>query len=240
MPQRFAWYAAALGAVHRIPVESVLLLLAERYAPAKVPTSYTVSLGSLRITVKFRVVKLWEIDAASVIESRQMDLMPWVTLMRISREAMDRALELMELAGDREGIERAAMLSTLRYTKGSAEVLWLLKRSRNMITHEIMMDSFLYRELWEKAQREAKREARKQARLEARLEAQREVLRVRVEAVREHIRRIASHRFPAIGDLPELDAISDPELLEQLFDGMLVVTDEAVARAALKQASAAI
>ncbi|MGH9672579.1 MAG: hypothetical protein ACRD44_05310 [Bryobacteraceae bacterium] len=192
VPERFCWYAAALGAIHRLPVEPVLILLAERHAPPEIPTRHEVRLGSLAISVEFRVAKLWEINAESVIATGQVDLMPWVTLMRASRADLSQALDVLRSAGDRHGIGHARMLAGLRYTKGSPDLLWLLERSRVMalITEEILKDSSYYQMMVEAVEQRA---------LEQGLEQGSE------QALRRTIRRLTVHRFPALGDLPEIE-----------------------------------
>ena len=52
VPERLAWYAQSLALKFKIPLETVLILLVERYAPENVPTRYELDLGSIRISIR--------------------------------------------------------------------------------------------------------------------------------------------------------------------------------------------
>jgi hypothetical protein len=64
---------------------------------------------------RYRVVKLWEIDPASVLELRRPSLLPWVVLMRTSEEAMRAAAAEITRLGDRNLAAEFVVLGGLRY-----------------------------------------------------------------------------------------------------------------------------
>ena len=61
----------------------------------------------------------------------------------------------------------------------------------------------------------------------------------RIEEARRNLRRVLALRFPALGDLPELDAIQDPGRLEKLLDVVVTARDPGSVRAAVQKHSKA-
>ena len=91
VPERLAWYGQSLVLKFKIPIETVLILLVERYTPKTVPTGYELDLGSIQIRLRYRVVRLWEIDPGAILEAGRPSLLPWVTLTRLSHQDLEQA-----------------------------------------------------------------------------------------------------------------------------------------------------
>lgn len=109
-----------------MPVESVLILLAEQHAPRVIPSEHAVSLGSVTIRAHYRVIRLWELDPAPVFTMGRSHWLPWVSLMKASQEEIRRAAERVAAANDQKLTAQFAILGSLRYDKD--ELRRLLER----------------------------------------------------------------------------------------------------------------
>jgi len=143
LPERLIWYATALGIRFRLPLEIVLILLVEHHAPAIVPEEYVLALGDLLVSVRYRVVRLWEMDPAPALQAGRVSLLPWVTLMRSSPEALQTAAAKIASAGAARTAAEFVVLGGLRYDK--SDLLEMLGRLNDMLSDEIIRESSFYR-----------------------------------------------------------------------------------------------
>ena len=67
VPERLVWYGVTLTLRSRLPVRTTLVLLAERYAPRRVRATGQVKMGCLEMISRYRVVRVWRLEAAMVL-----------------------------------------------------------------------------------------------------------------------------------------------------------------------------
>ncbi len=58
----------------------------------------------------------------------------------------------------------------------------------------------------------------------------------RLEEAKRIVRRVQALRFPSLGNLPELDALDDPDQIEKLADVVATAEDPQAVRSAIQQA----
>ena len=101
VPERILRYNLALVLKYPgLEIRSTLVLLVERNTPRTVATSYALDLGGVRLSVEYRVIRLWELDAGPVLEAGRLSLFPWVGLMRASTEDYVASLRKIEASED--------------------------------------------------------------------------------------------------------------------------------------------
>jgi predicted transposase YdaD len=190
LPDRMVRYAASLHLRYGMPVQCVLVLLAERFTPLQIPTRHSIQTESLTISLDYRVVRLWEIDGVGALALNRPRLYPLMPLLRASQEHLIVTAERIAREPDYE--ERAVeflTLAGLRYD--DKERLRLLERVMSGIfTKENLRDSIYYQELVEEG---------------------------REEEARELIREVIASRFPGEQPSPELDRIHDIPRLHDIF-----------------------
>jgi len=223
LPKRLAWYAMSLGLGFQLPLEIVLVLLVERYAPAVVPDEHRIDLDDLQAQVRFKVIRLWEIDAGTVLEWQRPSLWPWVSLMRTSPETLERTARQIASLGDRKTAAEFVVLGGLRYDKN--DLAEMLGRVSTMLTNEQLEESSYYQMILEKGMEKGIEKGIAKGMQSGRLEEARRVLR-----------RLLALRFPGLETLPELDAITSPERIESLLEAIVTAGGAEAARAAIWQA----
>ncbi|MBI1788950.1 MAG: Rpn family recombination-promoting nuclease/putative transposase [Acidobacteria bacterium] len=225
VPERICWYVVALSLRERVPIRTTLILLAERHAPKHVPAAHTLRIHRLKISYEYDVVRLWELDPKPVLQAGHPNLLPWVMLMDASDAELEQAMIQIKGAGDGKLAAQFITLGGLRYPKRD-HVVWMLERLRGMlINEEIIKESIFYQMILEEGVEKGLREGILKGRQEGRF-----------REVRHFIRRYAAIRFPALGDLPQLDDQSDLERLEALFDRVVLAESEDAAREAIRNA----
>ena len=206
-------YAASLYLSHGLPVDCVLVLLAERFTPPNVPASHAIQTPSLKMTLNYRVVRLWEIDGAEALALNRPHLLALMPLLRASEEQLTQAVERIAREPDKE--ERAAeliMVAGLRYDV--KERVRLLEASmRGIFNEEILKDSSYYQELVEIGREEG-----------------------RQQGVRRSIRQIVASRFPNVDAMPDLDHIHDIERLDEILQIAVKAESAAEVKAAIAAA----
>jgi predicted transposase YdaD len=209
MPGRMVRYAASLYLSHGLPVDCVLVLLAERFAPPHVPSSHAVEADSLSMTLDYRVVRLWEIDGAEALALNNPGFLVLMPLLRTSEKQLTQAVERIAREPDRD--ERAAeliMAAGLRYDKDD-RVRLLEASMRGIFTEEILKDSSYYQELVEIG---------------------------RQQDARWSIRELVAAWFPSEDAMPDLDRIQDSERLNDILRLALKAQTAAEIRAAITAA----
>ena len=207
VPQRLAWYGVSLGLGFRLPLEIVLVLLVEKQAPAATPPSHRIDLGGLHVEVEFRTVRLWEIDPRPVLEAHRPSLLPWVTLMRRSPEALEQAARQITARRDLKAAAEFVVLGGLRYDKN--DLTEMLGRIGAMLTEEMLEESSYYQMIIETG---------------------------RLKEARKVLHRLLALRFPALAEHPDLGRITQLDRLEDLLEAVVTAQDENAAGAAIRQA----
>jgi predicted transposase/invertase (TIGR01784 family) len=215
MPGRMVRYAASLYLSHGLPVDCVLVLLAERFAPPHVPSSHAVEADSLSMTLDYRVVRLWEIDGAQALALNNPGFLVLMPLLRTSEKQLTQAVERIAREPDRD--ERAAeliMAAGLRYDKDD-RVRLLEASMRGIFTEEILKDSSYYQELVEIGEKKGLEKGEQQA-------------------ARRLIRELIASRFPNEDATPDLDRIHNLERLNEIFQIALKAQSAAEVKTAIK------
>jgi len=203
LPERLAWYGAGLTLKYRLPVETTLVLLAERHAPPVVPAGHTMRVGRLELTFSYQVIRIWEVAARRALESGDIHLFPWVSLMKASEPELEQAFGQLRAADAPALTAQAYLLAGLRYAKGSRESVAWLERVRAMLSDEILRESASYQGILEEG---------------------------RAHEAAGTIRRLLSLRFPALLPLVEPEKLTQVDRLEDLLDRLIMATDEDAAR----------
>ncbi len=222
LPERIAWYAMALAMRFKIEVESTLVLLLERHAPLFVPDEHQTLLGSVDITVRYRVVKLWEVDPHAALRKGRPNLLPWITLMQSPEPVLPEAAAEIARTGDRRLAAEFVLLGGLRYDKNDLAAMLARGGTMFRLTQEMIEESSFYQMILEKGMEKGMEQG---------------VERGRLEAARRFMRRILAARFPGLETSPEIDTVTNPDRLEALLDEVLSVRDPDAARAAISRAA---
>ncbi len=218
LPERLVWYGTALTLRYRSPVQTTLVLLVERNAPAEVPQRHTVRVGELEITLGYRVVKLWKLEARVALESGDLRLLPWVSLMRASEAEIAGALGRIQETGDRVLAAQAYLLAGLRYTKGSPESVRWLERVRDMLSDDWIRESASFQMILDEGFEKG---------------IEKGIEKGRVEEARKTLSLILALRFPALVSLVEMEKLADAGRLEDLLKQVVMASDEDTARQAI-------
>ncbi len=156
---------------------------------------------------------MWELDPKPVLESGRPDLLPWVGLMQSSPAEFLMALHPVGVSGDPKLRAQAVLLGGLRYDKQGIEAV--LRRIGDMfITADILRESSVTKDFIRELEENATAEGR-------------------VDEARRLIRTLVALRFPALGDLPQLDRVADAGRLEQLMRELILADSLEPAAAAV-------
>ena len=221
VPERVAWYMTSLALKFRIPVDSTLVLLVERHAPREVPGQCRIRLGSLEVVANYRVERLWEMDPDAVVDAGRAHLLPFVTLMRSNESALERVFLNLTRRGEQKLLTQCVILGGLRYDRDGLGAM-LGRKGNMLLTREMIEESSFYQMILEKGTEVGRVEGRVEG-LEVGL----------VEGTRRAVRLVAGLRFPALGNLPELDTITQTAPLEELLKQLVLTPDEDAARLAV-------
>jgi hypothetical protein len=199
---RFAKYGFVLAMAHRLPVKSTLILLSRRHAPNVIDPVHRLNLGTVKIEVEFRVIRLWTLDGGKILAENRPRLLPFVPMVESTGEQVAEAAQRIMETGD--GSLRAAfrMLGGLRF--GMNDWKLILERLPAMWwTEQIARDSSMYDIVLD-------------------MGIEKGVRKGRIATLRGDIRKCLKLRFPSIGPLRELDTISDKATLDRLFRGAVL------------------
>jgi hypothetical protein len=230
-----AWYATALALKFRMPVETVLILLVEKNAPVNVPDFCRIELGSFSLAASFRVARMWEIDPQIVFQANRISLLPWVTLMACPGQELDQAAARVAASRNPRTTAEFMLLGGLRYDKN--DLASMLGRMGSMLlSQEIIEQSWFYQEILEKGMKDGIQKGIEKGIVQG-IERgiEQGVIAGRLEELRRVLRRVVSMRFSELGNLPELDAVKDPDRLESLHDRLIVANNPEQALAAIQE-----
>lgn len=104
MPERMLDYALMLWLAHnrRYAVDSFVLLLTREGLPRDAPESMSVRAGSLSVTVHYHLVRLWEIEAQSLLALNRDQLLPFVPLMKGGLKELEMSARRVARLADRQ------------------------------------------------------------------------------------------------------------------------------------------
>jgi hypothetical protein len=94
---RLALYRFLLRQKYELPVSSYVVLMAEKYAPKRMPARVVYrEADGFRIEAPYRVIRLWEIDPSMAFEPGSEALLPWVPLLKGNLAEFVRATREIE------------------------------------------------------------------------------------------------------------------------------------------------
>ncbi len=210
MPRRMLMYALLIWLTYegQYEMDCYVLLLTPERLPAQVPETLSVTAGSLRMTVSFRVARVWEMPAAAALALDRPQVLPFVPLMQGDeadlRGAALRVLQLPDV-GLRDSLFFSLLvLGSLRYTHD--ELVFALRRGTMFgITFEQFQQTPTYQLLFKVAKEEGLERGREEGREEGRAQAAADILA-----------KLAARRFPAMDWRAQIAGIEDWQALEQL------------------------
>ena len=156
----------------------------------------------------FRVVRLWEIDPAPVLETGDPRLLPWILLLRSTDEQVRQVASILAEQSDEEAIGRFLLLSGIRYDENAA---YELLRGGKMGFSEAVLEASSVAQGW--AKRGAANEARGM------------------------LRELLHRKSPDLECLSEIDLITDAEKLRTISNLILDGTDADSLRQAILSAA---
>jgi len=212
----------------RLPVSSYVVLMAEKYAPRKLPPTVAYEeADGFRIEAPYQVIRLWEIDPGMAFEPGCEALLAWVPLLKGGEAEFRQAAAAMERLAEHPEkspypvevmMSNLAALATLRYDKEVIRVFLERLREKIMLSTDLFRESWLYQD--GKAEGKAEGEAKGEAK--GLLMGKRQALRL-----------AWNQRFPGSGELPELDRIDQSDALDLLLVAVLEAQNADQARAAI-------
>lgn len=228
---RLALYRFLMKQKFQLPVDSYLVLMAEKSAPRALPDRITYAEDDgFRIETPYQVIRLWQIDPRIAFEPGCEPLLPWVPLLKGGmREFEQAAVAIETLAGDpgHAPYPVAAMagnlaaLATLRYDKDEIRLLLENLREKLRMTSDIFTETWLYQD----GKAEGKAEGQAEGRAEGTLKAKREDLRT-----------VFQLRFPGCDIPSQIDLVSDIAALDTAFRQVIQATTAEDAAAAIRNA----
>ena len=233
VPERMYWYAKFHRRQTGKSVESTVILfrplgaggLAAEYV-------YEFDDDHLWGGIKFRIIKLWEMDPEEVFRLFSDTALPWVVFMRKSEAVLRRVLaRISELAKtDRAAASRVAAdviwFSGMRYDWNELE-REVLRSIKVYIKHEVMRESSYYQELL--AEGAAEGEARGEAR---------GVAKGRAEGMMQSLTAFLTSRYPGLESTRGIGrlAAQPADAIERVFKAVIAASDRQAAQNAIKSA----
>ena len=188
------------------PVDSYLLILTPKGAPDEIPSSYTVTAGSLTLTINFHVIRMWELSAQVALDSGREELLPFIPLMQGGEAALEEVVQRVNVLSEEQRRGGLAMsflgLGTLLYDPH--RLLSLIGREPMIL--ELIKDTPGYHLLCDMARNDGLNDGLAKGRVEGR-----EAQSIRM------IKLLAVSRFPQLDLSAALEPIQDVATLEQLL-----------------------
>jgi predicted transposase YdaD len=209
IPDRMVEYGPLHWFKYRLPVDSYVILFTRRGLARRPAMRGVTVAGETRLETRFHLIRVWRLSARKTLESRRPALLPFVPLMDGGREELEAGAEaLRSVPDERQRSEMGlhfVMLGGLRYNHH--ELLELIG-GMSMTPIERLRESSFYQSILREGREEGIQEGREEGRQEER----------RAALVREAdlFRLLASKRFPGVQLGPEVEAVGDPDLLQQL------------------------
>ena len=212
MPRRMMAYAGLARERYGEPVYPVLVNILPPSAGVEIPTRFESEFLGLTARQDYRVLNLWEVEAAQVLEAELLPLLPFVPILRGGQDLplLQRAVTRLRAVPELSELEPllAFFASFVLETEFVRQIMrW------DMV---ILRESPWYQEILEEGREQGLKEGLEQG-LQRGLEQG--LQRGLEQARRDDLHRVLEHRF---GELPaevrEVLQRLDMEQLERLFD----------------------
>lgn len=219
MPGRIVRYQKVIRLEYPdVEVNSVVFVLRPGGCPEAGAYQHREGRISPVVEVRYQLVRVWELDAADLLQRGDPALLPIAVLMKTTHDQLHEIAR--RVAGDPKGAGQFAALAALRYDKGQIEQIL---GGHPMIPKSILKESWLVQEVMEESRLEGERKGEQ---------------KWRTEEARTLLRRSLANRFPGLETIPELDRISDAATLENLLlDHMLGGSSREVTAEAIRAAA---
>ncbi len=222
MPGRVLRYQAVIKLEYPVcEVNSVVFVLRPAGCPESAIYGHREGKISPVTGIRYRVVRIWQLDAAKVLSGGDPALLPMAMLMNTTE---DQVREIAaRVSGDREAAGQFQALAALRYDKDQIEKIL---GGNPMFMKALLKESWAVQEVMEESRVEGQAAGRLEGQAAGRLEGQAAgrlegqaagQAAGRTDEARALLRRSLAARFPGLDTLPELDLITDARVLEDLL-----------------------
>lgn len=216
MGKRMLEYSVLAEHQYELPVCSFVILL-RKQSVARTPYVRRFLDGLIVHQFHFRIIKLWQVSAQSILDLEWDGLLPLLPLTKGGKrpEIVQVMIDQLVKSGDRNLLALSEMFGGLAFTD-EAEKAWFKRRFA--MFQDMMKDSWVYQEMLEQGRAEER---------ERSLQAQRQV-----------ITEIVGHRFPALHELvaQQVARMADLNALQVLNVQISVAQDQEVVRKLLLEA----
>jgi predicted transposase YdaD len=223
-------YGSLLDLKYRLPIYTRIVVLLERGMPKQIPQRYERRSGGHIRSMDLQIIKPWEIPPRKALVAGHPALLPWVTLLATSEAEQEEALRRLAATRNRDMALRMALLAGLRY--GNKEKI--IERFEQMLTEEILEESWYYHKLVDRATEKAMARGLAQG-IEKGIEQgiekgieqgiEKGVERGQLEGERKILKRLLMARFGAIPDWAEQKLAAAPsDTLEIWSERILTAT----------------
>jgi hypothetical protein len=229
MSLRVAGYNVGAFIQHKKPVLSFVIRLMP--GPKEEPSSLEVKMpdGEQIFCLSYRLIEMYRIPATDLLSAGQVELLPFLSLTSggDNREMVQYMNNQLEQHGTPDLQEIGHLLASFVFQNRPDDLHWL--KGLNPMLQEVLRTSPLWQEVFAEDHKRWLAEGREEER-NACLRDTQSILSQFVQA-----------RFPALDELArrQMQAITDPSLLNQLFLQMTLAPDEEKARQALLAVKAA-
>ncbi|MBI3207784.1 MAG: hypothetical protein HYZ37_02645, partial [Candidatus Solibacter usitatus] len=171
-----------------LPVAATIVWLSQKHAPKSMPKFVNVDAGALRMQLRIRHFKVWEVPAKSILKLDRPNAWPWVgvsnsTLDDLFQAGLRIRSEVADIAERERLIAELTVLSGVRYNR--VEIDDVLGRLDVLINDEVLRASVtvqMYTEkLVEEAREQGVKKGLRKGREEGKADGARLMLRILLE-----------------------------------------------------------
>ncbi len=248
VPDRVLVYETIFWVNTRLPVYSYVLVLIPDGLPADAPDTCAVSAGSLTLRSKFTIVRVWELPAAEALAQNNINLLPFIPLMKGGGEQLEQcarqigriedefrqrevALHFVSLGGlryNRENLINLLGRTTMipdRILRETPYIQAIIAETRAEARAEIQQTIDEARQQINRMQGEAEQARREAEEAERRVNEARQREREGRQAMTELLLYAVGKRFPGADVTAEIERVRETDALKQLFMSLDQIPD---------------
>lgn len=219
-----ALYGVGLVTQYRMPVKTTVLLLGRKGNPDFDHGMAEFSIEGTRLLHPYRLVRLWEMDPAPLLNAADPGLLPWATMMNSTDQEVRKIGKELGGLGNEELLARFYLLAGVRYDRDQLEEM---TGERHMGIMEFLWEnSSVLVELKDRVAAEGKAEGRAEGRAEGKTEEARRLLK-----------SVLATKFPGLEAAPQLAKLDNVKTIELLLIQVVGTTDHAAAKQAILKAA---